>query len=104
MYLIIGSYKICTETLVAQISDGRLQLGGLFNGLKVDVTTYKDTIDQFNSLDFNLPEFKRNNSNELNLDAIAASLEHCDERALSYFKTLDNGNGTIRFSQNLSLS
>jgi len=89
--------------LVAQISKGRLQLGGLFNGLKVNVDTYKDTIDQFKTLNFDLSRYKINDTNTFNWNAIAASIDNCDERALSYFKTLDNGDGTID-TQSASIS
>ncbi len=89
--------------MVAQISDGRLQLGGLFNGLKVDVNAYKDVIDQFKSLDFSQSSFRYTDSTSFNWDAIADSIENCDARVLSYFRSLDDGNGTIN-AQSASLN
>lgn len=81
--------------MLAQVSDGKLSLGGLFNGLKVNPDSYKETISQFKKLDLSLPRFINNQTGTTNWDAIAQSIESCDETALSYFKTLDNGNGTI---------
>lgn len=83
-----------TEIQLAQVSDGRLQLGGLFNSLKVDINKYKDIIESFKELDFSKAIFKDENG-KANWDAIAKAIEGCDETALSYFKTLDDGNGTI---------
>lgn len=37
----------------------------------------------------------KNKDGKTNWDAIAKAIEGCDETALSYFKTLDDGNGTI---------
>ena len=45
-------------------------------------------------MDFSKAIFK-NEDGEANWDAIAKAIEGCDETALSYFKTLDDGNGTI---------
>lgn len=38
--------------LVAQISNGKLALGGLFDGLKINVEEYSDIIDKFSKLNF----------------------------------------------------
>ena len=80
---------------VAQISNGKLSLGGIFDGLKIDVDKYKETIEKFKNIDLSLKEFKNTENMTTNWDAIANSIEGCDKYALSYFKTLDNGNGTI---------
>lgn len=45
-------------------------------------------------MDFSKAIFK-NEDGKANWDAIAKAIEDCDETALSYFKTLDDGNGTI---------
>ena len=87
-------YKDKTELLLAQVSDGQLQLGGLFDSIKIDVKQYKDAIESFNELDLSKSFFKDENG-KANWDKIAKSIKGCDETALSYFKTLDGGNGTI---------
>ena len=79
--------------MLAQVSNGELSLGGLFDGLKVNLDSYTDTIKEFNELDLTLPDFKKDD--EINWDAIAKSIEGCDERALSYFQSLHDGNGII---------
>ena len=82
--------------MLAQVSDGKLQLGGLFEGLKVKSDKYKEIIDQFSKLTINGNEKYTNlTTGEIYWDKIAEAIEGCDETALSYFKTLDNGNGTI---------
>lgn len=96
MSFIIGSYKRQTEILLAQVSDGQLQLGGLFDGLKVKLNKYEEIIDQFSKLTINGNEkYTSLTTGEIYWDKIAKSIKGCDETALSYFKTLDNGNGTI---------
>lgn len=45
-------------------------------------------------MDFSKAIFKDKNG-KANWDEIAKAIEGCDETALSYFKTLDDGNGTI---------
>ena len=80
---------------VAQTSNGKPQLGGLFDSLKINTSDYQNIIDEFSNLNLTLPKFYNDYDKTFNWDAIAASLGNCDERALSYFKTLDNGNGTI---------
>lgn len=79
--------------LVAQISEGQLQLGGLFNGLKVEIDEYKEVIDNFKELNLSDKKYKLNG--KANWDAITEAIGDCDETALSYFKTLDDGKGTI---------
>ena len=72
-----------------------MALGGLFNGLRINPDDYRETISQFQKLDLSLPEFINDQTGATNWDAVAQSIECCDETALSYFKTLDDGNGTI---------
>lgn len=81
--------------MLAQISDGKLSLGGLFDGFKINPNNYKDTITQFKGLDLLSSQFRDSQTGATNWDAVAQSIECCDETALSYFKTLDDGNGTI---------
>ncbi len=81
--------------MLAQVSNGKLELGGLFDSLKVDLDKYKEVINSFKDIHLSLPEYKDFNTGKANWDAIAKSIEGCDETALSYFKTLDDGKGTI---------
>lgn len=69
-----------------------IELGGLFNNVKINVDSYQKVIDDFKKIgDFS----KYWEKDKFNWDAIAKAIEGCDETALSYFKTLDDGNGTI---------
>lgn len=70
-----------------------LSLGGLLDRFKVNIDSYKDVIKKFNELNLLSPKFKEND--EYNWDAIAKAIEGCDEIAVSYFKTLNDGNSTI---------
>ena len=82
--------------MLAQISDGQLQLGGLFDGLTVKPGKYEKIIDGFSKLTINGNEkYTSLTTGEVYWDKIANSIKGCDEAALSYFKTLDDGNGTI---------
>ena len=53
---------------------------------------YKDVIESFKSIKIN--DYIDENGKS-NWTAISEAIEGCDETALSYFKTLDNGNGVI---------
>ena len=70
-----------------------IELGGLFNGLKVNVDSYKDIIDKFKEIE-SFDGFI-NLDGEYDWDAITESIEGCDKRALSYFQSLHDGNGII---------
>ncbi len=70
-----------------------MKLGGLFDSFKVDIDKYKNIVEEFSQL--NLSDKKYKIDGKANWDAIAKAIEGCDETALSYFKTLDDGNGTI---------
>lgn len=81
--------------MVAQISDNGLELGGLFNGLKIDVNQYDEFINKFKEIkDFSGYWEK----DHFNWNAISEAIGGADERAMSYFKTLDDGKGTINNS------
>ena len=80
--------------LLAQISDNKLQFNRLFSGLKPDNRKYEKTIDTFKTLDLSKTKFT-NTDGTKNWSAIAEAIGDCDDTALSYFKTLDDGNGTI---------
>lgn len=83
-----------TEMLVAQLSENGLELGGLFNGIKVHVNEYEEIIDKFSKLTIN-NTFKDRDTGEILWDKISEAIGGADERAMSYFKTMDNGNGII---------
>ena len=87
--------KIETEMLVAQVSDGKLQLGGLLDRYKINVDEYKEIIESFKQLDINSRKFTDRSTGKKNWDKVAESIKGCDDTALSYFKTLDDGNGII---------
>lgn len=80
--------------MVAQISDGKLSLGGLFNGLRVQVDQYESIIKKFSELDFGQDSDLLVNG-KADWEAIAKAIGTTDARAIGYFKTLDNGKGTI---------
>lgn len=79
---------------LAQVTENGIGLGNIFNKFKVDLDSYIDVIKKFSQLDFEDSIYKLNDG-KANWDAIAKAIEGCDDTALSYFKTLDNGNGTI---------
>ncbi len=81
--------------MLAQYSNGRLSLGGLFDGLKINPDDYKDAIAQFRTFDLSQQDFYNSRTGTTNWDAVARSIDNCDETALAYFKTLSDGNGTI---------
>lgn len=69
-----------------------IELGGLFDNVKINVDSYQKVIEHFKKIgDFS----KYLEKDKFNWDVIAESIGDCDERALSYFKSLDDGNGTI---------
>ena len=86
--------------MIAQISDGQLQLGGLLDFFKVDVDKYKEAIDKFKKLNVNSAKFifDDNGKNVANWNAISEAIGDVDNKALGYFQTLDKGNGTINNS------
>ena len=81
--------------LVAQVSDGKLQLGGFLDKYKVNADEYKEIIECFKQLDINNRKFTDKSTGKTNWEKIAKAIEGCDDNALSYFKTLDDGNGII---------
>lgn len=79
---------------LAQITEKSIGLGNIFNKIKVDIDSYKNVIDDFKMLRLDNDIFKLDDG-KANWTAIAKSIGDCDDTALSYFKTLDDGNGTI---------
>ena len=77
--------RFIIRKLVAQISDGKLQLGGLFDFLKVDVEKYKDAIKTFKQLDVGKYQQKIDGKTVTNWNAIAEAIGDADDKALSYF-------------------
>lgn len=83
-----------TSDALAQVTENGIGLGSIFNKLKIDIDSYEEIIRRFSELKLNRPEFKLDDD-KANWDAIAKAIEGCDETSLSYFKALDDGNGTI---------
>lgn len=80
--------------MVAQISDGKIALGGLFDSFKVQINEYAEIINKFNKLDLSQRKYLGADG-KANWEAIAKAIGTTDARAIGYFKTLDNGKGTI---------
>ena len=66
-----------------------IELGGLFNNIKIDESSYEKIIEDFKELDLeaSVPKLKNGSTD---WDAIAKSIKGCDDAALSYFKTLED--------------
>lgn len=79
---------------LAQVTENGIGLGNIFNKFKVDIDSYQNVIDDFKKLTLDKNIFKLDDG-KANWSAIAEAIEGCDDTALSYFKTLDDGNGTI---------
>ena len=71
-----------------------IELGGLFNSIKLDATSYEKVIKDFKRSSFDKPKFKLDDGST-DWDAIAKSIKGCDDVALSYFKTLEKEKGNI---------
>ena len=80
--------------MVAQISDGKIALGGLFDSFKVQVNEYAEIINKFNKLDLSQRKYLGADG-KANWEAVAKAIGTTNARAIGYFKTLDNGKGTI---------
>lgn len=84
------------EILIAQVSNGQFQLGGLFGKGKVNSRKYEDIIENFSKLALtNNDKYMSLTTGDIYWDKIAEAIGDCDDTALSYFKTLEDGNGTI---------
>ena len=79
---------------LAQVTENSIGLGNIFNRLKVDVDGYENVIKRFSELELRKPQFKLSDG-KANWTAISQAINGCDETALSYFKTLEDGNGVI---------
>ena len=93
-----GYYKLNLSSIAQYTEQGKgllnsgIELGSLFKKTNTNVGSYTKIIDDFKQIqDFS----KHWEKDSFNWSAIAETIEGCDETALSYFKTLDNGNGTI---------
>ena len=83
-----------TSDALAQVTENGIGLGSIFDKIKVNIDSYKNVIDDFKKLDLEDSIFKIEDG-KANWNAIAKAIKGCDEIALSYFKTLYDGNGTI---------
>ena len=79
---------------LAQVTENGFELSNIFKKFKVDIDDYKKVIDNFKTLDFKDSIYKLEDG-KANWDAITKEIGGCSDAALSYFKTLDDGNGTI---------
>lgn len=79
---------------LAQVTENGIGLGNIFNKPKIDVDSYEKVIKQFSELDLRVSNFKLDDG-KTNWSAIAKAIGDCDDTALSYFKTLEDGNGKI---------
>ena len=77
---------------LAQVTENGIGLGNIFNKFNID--RYKNVIDDFKMLRFDNDIFKLDDG-KANWSAIAKAIGDCDDTALSYFKTLEDGSGTI---------
>lgn len=83
--------------MVAQITENGIKLGGFLEKFKVQVDDYANVVDKFSKLNLKLQKFKLDDGS-LNWNAISEAIGGADECAMSYFKTLDKGNGVINNS------
>lgn len=79
---------------LAQVTENGFELSNIFKKFKVDIDDYKKVIDNFKTLDFKDSIYKLEDG-KANWDAITKEIGGCNDAVLSYFKTLDDGNGTI---------
>jgi len=81
--------------LLAQYTKEKgIDLGGLFDNLKVNVDSYKEIINEFNNIE-SFDDFLDLETNKVDWDNLSKSIGITDTRLRSYFETLDDGNGTI---------
>lgn len=80
--------------MVAQVTENGIELGGIFDKFIVNIDDYTEAIEKFSKLKLNKPEFKLEDG-KADWEAIAKAIGTTDARAIGYFKTLDNGKGTI---------
>ncbi len=79
--------------LLAQYTEENgLSLGGMFDGLKVNVKDFEDTIDKFKSIE-DFKEYTKDGS--IDWDELSKSIGITDDSLRSYLKTLDDGKGNI---------
>ncbi|MDE7425426.1 MAG: hypothetical protein K2N51_17345 [Lachnospiraceae bacterium] len=71
-----------------------IELGGLFDNLKVNVNSYKEIIDDFKNIE-SFDEFLDFDTNTINWDELSKAIGITDTRLRSYLETLDDGKGNI---------
>lgn len=65
----------------------------MFDSGKSNLSIYEDIVKQFNELDLGSGEFSHDGI--LDWDSIKNSINGCNDTAIAYFKTLDDGTGII---------
>lgn len=80
--------------MLAQISDGEIQFGRLFDIFKKNLDGYSEIIEQFSTLDLSKSKFK-NPDGSKNWDKIAESIGSTDHALISYLKTLEDSDSGI---------
>ncbi len=81
------------EALIAQVSDNGLELGGLFNNIKVNVDEYKNLINEFKNFE-SINDYI-GIDNIVDWDNLSKAIGITDTRLRSYLETLDDGKGNI---------
>ena len=79
--------------MFAKISDGKLSFGNIFNSSKEIGEKYSNVINNFTKIQ-DFTSFKDNGIIQWN--EIAKAVGTTEEKAISYFKTLDDGKGHIK--------
>ena len=84
--------------MLTQITENGLKFGNgiqeLVDKINFDIESYTKIIDDFSKLDLSLPNFKDKDGN-IDWKVVKNNIKDCDDIAISYFKTLDDGKGTI---------
>lgn len=80
--------------MVAQVTKEGIGLGGLFDGLKINVDSYSKLIDSFKQIK-SFDEYFDIESGKYKWNEIAKAIGTTDARAIGYFQTLEVGEGVI---------
>ncbi len=89
-----GSCFWTTPYTLAQVSGGKLALGGIFQKLMANPQAQASAIQSFSSLDLSSPRFQTL-SGQVKWDEIASAIGSTDERLMGYLQTLQQTNGAI---------